>query len=54
MHLSHLLHQMWNTALDSKNQEERSLEELTGLVLSTGTSQTLNAKASTAYGFDPN
>ena len=32
MHLSPLLHQIWNSALDSKNPEDKSLEELTELV----------------------
>ena len=32
MHLSPPLHQIWNSALDNKNPEEKSLEELTELV----------------------
>ena len=32
MNLSPLLHQIWNSALDSKNPEDKSLEELTELV----------------------
>ena len=32
MHLSPLLHQIWSSALDSKNPEDKSLEELTELV----------------------
>ena len=32
MHLSPLLHRIWNSALDSKNSEDKSLEDLTELI----------------------
>ena len=32
MHLSPLLHQIWNSAMDRKNPEKKSLEEMTEIV----------------------